>query len=194
MGELSTLWLSRACLNIKTGLSFIGILIITRRWWHHLIFIVEMQKSGNVKDDPLYSQVLLRRFNISLFFIIIPHCSTVTDSEHKWKFVFTKNTPYLALMGELWGVYCENLGENWLFYTILQWLMPNMSVCIHKKHPISHPDGRAMGCLLWEFGRKLTILYYSTVTDAEHECLYSQKTPHISPWWASYGVSIVRIW
>ena len=26
----------------------------------------------------------------------------------------------------------------------------------HKRHPIPHPNGRAMGCLLWIFVRKLT--------------------------------------
>ena len=25
----------------------------------------------------------------------------------------TKDTPYLTLTGELWGVFCEDLGENW---------------------------------------------------------------------------------
>ena len=30
---------------------------------------------------------------------------------------------------------------------------------IHKRHPISRPYGRAMGCLLWGFGWKLTVLW-----------------------------------
>ena len=30
--------------------------------------------------------------------------------------------------------------------------------CIHKRHPIARPDGRAMGCLLLIFLRKLTAL------------------------------------
>ena len=30
--------------------------------------------------------------------------------------MFTKETPYLALMGELWGVFCEGFGENWPCY------------------------------------------------------------------------------
>ena len=33
--------------------------------------------------------------------------------EHKSDIELTKHTPYLALMGELWGVFCEDLGENW---------------------------------------------------------------------------------
>ena len=27
-----------------------------------------------------------------------------------------KDTPYLALTGELWGVFCEDFGENWPRY------------------------------------------------------------------------------
>ena len=44
-------------------------------------------------------------------------CSTaVTEAEHNSDIKPTTDTPYLALMGELWGVYCEDLGENWLCY------------------------------------------------------------------------------
>ena len=32
----------------------------------------------------------------------------------------------------------------------------------------------------------------TTMTEAEYA--YSQKTPHTSPLWVSYGVSFVRIW
>ena len=28
----------------------------------------------------------------------------------------TTDTPYLALTGELWGVYCEDFGHNWTRY------------------------------------------------------------------------------
>ena len=28
----------------------------------------------------------------------------------------TADTPYLTLMGKLWGVYYENSEENWLWY------------------------------------------------------------------------------
>ena len=36
----------------------------------------------------------------------------MTNAEHKSEFVFTKDTPYLALTGELWGVYHEIFGEK----------------------------------------------------------------------------------
>ena len=38
------------------------------------------------------------------------------SSRTKIRFEFIKGTLYLALMGELWGVYCEDLRENWLCY------------------------------------------------------------------------------
>ena len=40
----------------------------------------------------------------------------MTAVEHKSDFDVTKDTPYLALTGELWGVCCEDLGENWSSY------------------------------------------------------------------------------
>ena len=37
----------------------------------------------------------------------------MTTEEHKSSNIsLTEDTPYLTLMGELWGVYCENFGEN----------------------------------------------------------------------------------
>ena len=37
-------------------------------------------------------------------------------AEHKFDFKLITDTPYLALKGELWGVYCEDSGENWPRY------------------------------------------------------------------------------
>ena len=34
------------------------------------------------------------------------------EAEHQSDAGTTKHTPYLALMGELWGVFCEYLWEN----------------------------------------------------------------------------------
>ena len=41
------------------------------------------------------------------------YSTLVTETEHKSEFVFTTDTPYLALTGELWGVYFEKFGESW---------------------------------------------------------------------------------
>ena len=40
----------------------------------------------------------------------------VTKAKYKSEFEHTKDTPYLTLMGELWGVFCEDFEENWLLY------------------------------------------------------------------------------
>ena len=44
------------------------------------------------------------------------YSTAITKVECLWDFVLTIDTPYLAREGELWGVYCENFGENWLCY------------------------------------------------------------------------------
>ena len=48
-------------------------------------------------------------------------------AERKSNIRLTKDTPYLALTGELWGVICEDFGENWTRYngTTLHCLAPN---------------------------------------------------------------------
>ena len=40
----------------------------------------------------------------------------MTTTEHKSDFKLTTDTPYLALTGEVWGVYYENFEENWPHY------------------------------------------------------------------------------
>ena len=41
------------------------------------------------------------------------YSNVLAEVQHKSDFQFTKDTPCLDLAGELWGVYCENFGENW---------------------------------------------------------------------------------
>ena len=40
----------------------------------------------------------------------------MTAAESDSDFRITTDTPYLTLTGELWGVFCEDFGENWLLY------------------------------------------------------------------------------
>ena len=40
----------------------------------------------------------------------------MTGAKYVSEIMFTKDTPYLTLTGELWGVFCKDLGENWLYY------------------------------------------------------------------------------
>ena len=44
----------------------------------------------------------------------------MTDAEYESEAIRTKDTPYLALAGELWGVFCEDLGENRTRYNGMQ--------------------------------------------------------------------------
>ena len=43
----------------------------------------------------------------------------MTAVECKSDFKLTKYFPYLTLTGELWGVDCEELGDNWRHRTVL---------------------------------------------------------------------------
>ena len=40
----------------------------------------------------------------------------MTAAEHELDLKLTRGTPNLALMGELWGASCEEIGENWPCY------------------------------------------------------------------------------
>ena len=57
---------------------------------------------------------------------------------------------------------CYNaVQHNMILHMVWQWLRQNMhGGHIHKRHPISHPHGPAMVCLLWGFGWKLTMLWW----------------------------------
>ena len=49
-----------------------------------------------------------------------------------------------------WSWYCIDHCSDWGRVLITVWT--------HKRHPIARPNGWAMGCILWRFGRKLTVL------------------------------------
>ena len=55
----------------------------------------------------------------------------MTGAKLKSDFKLTTNTPYLALTGELWGVYREDLGENWPRYN-------DTALYIIAQDPIEH--------------------------------------------------------
>ena len=60
-----------------------------------------------------YSQVPLERGPI---YEDISYGTAITVTESESDFRITTDTPYLALTDELWGVYCEDIGENWPCY------------------------------------------------------------------------------
>ena len=51
----------------------------------------------------------------------------MTVTERISDFEITADTPHLALTGELWCVYCEDLRENWLRYNGTA-----LDMCIHR--------------------------------------------------------------
>ena len=83
-------------------------------------------------------------------------------------FELTKDTPYLALSGELWSVFYEYFNRNWPCYK---------------------------GFLLYiaaQFITTLRMALWSKLQNLNH-ILISQETPHTLPSWASYGVCVLRI-
>ena len=52
----------------------------------------------------------------SLIHYDITSDTAITAAESESDIRITTDTPYLALTGELWGVCCEDLGENWPRY------------------------------------------------------------------------------
>ena len=61
----------------------------------------------------------------------------------------TNYTPYLALTGELWCVFCENLNENWLHYNgTALYLIDWSSLSFGSMDPLVLFDKNAF-CLWW---------------------------------------------
>ena len=61
-------------------------------------------------QPDIYSQVPLYR---GLIYPDNTYDTAITMAENESNFRITTGAPYLALTGELWGVYCEDLEENW---------------------------------------------------------------------------------
>ena len=56
------------------------------------------------------------RYNAVQYNMDIAYITAVTEAKYKSEFEPTKYVTYLTLTGELWDVFCENFGENWLHY------------------------------------------------------------------------------
>ena len=46
----------------------------------------------------------------------ITYSTAMTVADHRPNFKLTTDIPYLTLMGELWGIYCKDIRENWSRY------------------------------------------------------------------------------
>ena len=58
------------------------------------------------------SNAIIMRFSLWQYYIQL----VMSTAEHKSDFWRSKDTPYFALMGELWGAICDSFGGNWPHY------------------------------------------------------------------------------
>ena len=58
---------------------------------------------------------------------VITHIIAITAAKHQSDFELTKDTPYLTLTGEIWGVYCENLEKIGYIITASHCMWYNIS-------------------------------------------------------------------
>ena len=64
---------------------------------------------------------------------------TGTEAEYQSGAGSTKDTPYLALTGELWGVFCGYLWENWPRYNdiaLYKDIMPHYEEMISRHNEL----------------------------------------------------------
>ena len=97
--------------------------------WILLKISLKFVSMGPINNIPLLVQVMAWRWpgNKPLsepMLVSLPTHICVTrpqwiegaEAEYQSDAGSTKDTPYLVLPGELWGVFCEYLWENWLRY------------------------------------------------------------------------------
>ena len=57
----------------------------------------------------------------------------MTKAKQASEVIFSKETPYVTLTGELWDVFCEALGEKWPRYN-------GTALCIEIPFTVMHND------------------------------------------------------
>ena len=85
----------------------------THIWTHKRHTITLLHELVTSYGLPFVSQVPSLR---GLIYHDITCDIAVIVAESESNIRITMDTPYRALTGELWGVYCEDFGENWLCY------------------------------------------------------------------------------
>ena len=107
-------------------------------------------------------------------------------TEYKSEFEHTRNTPYLAITGELWGVFCEDFDGNWPRYN---------GTALYFWKQIQYKYGKGWWDTVWQF--PLTPhtgpIGVLVVTTIENICqiLNTQKNTHTSPLSSCYVVIVV---
>ena len=75
-------------------------------------------------------------YNVVLIYHDITYDTVITVTESESDVRITTGTPYLALTGELWGVSCEDLGENRQHYNDTALYLHNFGMEEWYKMPI----------------------------------------------------------
>ena len=122
-------WWVRFTNSIYPEYIYIYIYIYTTNLWGNAVWIAKNTHKRwmlHMLRKKIQSSAVITRPNFSRYYI--RHCD---NSGGMWiNFRITTDTPYLALTGELWSVYCEDLGENWPRYNgTALYLVTFASVC-----------------------------------------------------------------
>ena len=74
----------------------------------------------------------------------------------KSEFKLTKDTPQLALMSELWGVSCEDMGEHWPSYSCADVYIPSgkLNLCCCDPAVVLVTEGKSWH-VTWDLTRSL---------------------------------------
>ena len=114
---ISQEWEGRLTLNKRDG-SRSFMTMTTTFWWPRWGVRIYQIGTGVTSDVCMsltclvcFCYIIITWSNITWY--CIHHC-TVTATEYMYKSEFepAKDTTKLAVTGELWGVFCENLGQN----------------------------------------------------------------------------------
>ena len=97
----------------RTSLMMINIGLVNKFGAIRQQAITGNKQFWSISLDAKYSRAPLLH---SLIFHGITYSTAMTVAERRSDFKLTIDTPYLTLMGELWGICCKDIGENWLRY------------------------------------------------------------------------------
>ena len=88
------------------------------------------------------------------------------DFKLKSDFEPTTDTPYLALTGELWGVFCYHFGENWCY---------NSTALYREKSPLINRHNLRIYSSSQRERQSPWLFPQSSCTPARHQAIYSTK-------------------
>ena len=145
-------------------------LILTGMHWSHLSFVPTHQYCNSILQPSEFTKSRNREMNIIASHDTILNTVMQWLLQHRSDLEITEDTPYLALMGELWVVYCE--------YTkgLAQDYSNSSSLALELLQPCTKPS-RYWTCYI---STSLQIYHNFTVAGSAHSGGY--KRPGWSEW------------